>query len=69
MMFPYYEDSKTMSVLSVRTLRKEITLASSISVLHLVIDSLIHQWKGLHEYYSMEFQKFEFFSIKLEIEF
>ena len=31
----HYEDSKTISVcLSVRTLRKEITLASSISVQH-----------------------------------
>ena len=34
----------------------EITLASSISVVHW---PLIHQWKGLHEYYSMETQKFE----------
>ena len=29
----------------------EITLASSISVVHW---QLIHQWKGLHEYYTME---------------
>ena len=34
----------------------EITLASSISVLHW---QLIHQWKCLYEYYSMKTQKFE----------
>ena len=36
--------------------RAEITLASSVSVLHW---KLIHQWKGLHEYYTMETQKCE----------
>ena len=46
------------SCLSVRTPRKEITLASSISILHWL---LIHQWKGIHEYYTIETQKFEFF--------
>ena len=25
---------------------------------------MIHQWKGLHEYYSMETQKFDYFSKK-----
>ena len=45
---------KTLSArLSVRTSRKEITIASSVSVLHWY---LIHQWKGLHEYYSMKAQ-------------
>ena len=44
--------------------RAEITLASSISVLH---RQLIHQWKCLHEYYSTETQKFELFSKKFEI--
>ena len=34
--------------------RAEITLASSISVLHWL---LIHQWKGLHEYYTIKTQK------------
>ena len=43
---------------SVRTPRKETTIASSISVLHW---QLIHQWKGLHEYYAMETQKLDFF--------
>ena len=42
--------------------RAEITLASSISALHWY---LIHQWKGLHEYYSMETQKCEFHKIKV----
>ena len=46
---------------------KKIALASSISVLH---KKLIHQWKGLHEYYSMGTKKFDFFfSKKFEIEF
>ena len=27
----------------------------------------MHQWKGLHEYYTMETQKFDFFSKKFEI--
>ena len=36
--------------------RAEITLASSISVAHWQV---IHQWKGLHEYYNIETQKFE----------
>ena len=44
----------------------EITLASSISVAHW---QLIHQWKGLHEYYSMETLKFDFFFQKIKIEF
>ena len=64
-----YEDSNTVSVCtpSVRTPRNEITLASSISVLHY---SLMHQWKGFHKLYSIEAQKFEFFfSKKFEIEF
>ena len=34
--------------------RAEITIASSISVLHW---QLIHQWNGLHEYYTMETKK------------
>ena len=34
----------------------EITLASSISVAHW---QLIHQWKGLHEYYSTKTPKFD----------
>ena len=29
----------------------------------------MHQWKGLHEYYNMETQKFDFFFKKFEIEF
>ena len=30
----------------------------------------MHQWNGLHEYYNMETQKFDFFfSKKFEIEF
>ena len=41
----------------------EITLASSISVAHW---QLIHQWKGLHEYYSMEIPKIWFKKIKIE---
>ena len=49
---------------SVRTPRKDIIIASSISVLHWW---LMHQWKGLHEYYTMETRKFEFFSKKFEI--
>ena len=28
----------------------------------------MHQWEGLHKYYSMETQKFEFFSKKFEIQ-
>ena len=45
----------------------EITLASSISVAHW---QLIHQWKGLHEYSSMETSKFDFFfQKKIKIEF
>ena len=40
--------------LSFRTPGKEITLVLSISVLQ---QQLIHQWKGLHKYYSMEPQK------------
>ena len=42
--------------------RAEITLASSISVVHW---QLIHQWKGLHEYYNMETRKCEFIKIKV----
>ena len=38
-------------------LKSWITLASSISVLHWY---LMHQWKGLHQYYNMKTQKFEF---------
>ena len=40
--------------------RAEITLASSISVLHWY---LILQWKCLHEYYTMETRKCEFHKI------
>ena len=29
---------------------------------------MIHQWKGLYEYYNMETEKFEFFSKKFEID-
>ena len=46
--------------------RAEITIASSISVLHL---KLINQWKDIHEYYSMETQKFEFYLKKFKTEF
>ena len=28
----------------------------------------MHQWKGLHEYYNMEIQKWIFFIKKLEID-
>ena len=42
--------------------RAEITLASSISALHW---QLIHQWKGLQEYYNMETQKLDFFFKKV----
>ena len=28
----------------------------------------MHQWKGLHEYYTMETQKFDFFPKKFEIQ-
>ena len=45
----------------------EITLASSISVVHW---QLIYQWKGLHEYYNMETLKFvSFFQKSLKFEF
>ena len=49
--------------------RAEITLSSSISVLHWY---LIHQWKGLHEYYCTTAWKpknLNFCSNKFEIEF
>ena len=40
---------------SVRIPRKEIALASSVSVLQL----FIHQWYGLHKYYNMETHFFQ----------
>ena len=45
--------------------RAEITLASSISVLHWL---LIHQWKGLHEYYTIKTQKMWKFFKKFKID-
>ena len=42
--------------------RAEITFAPSIKVRNL---ELIHQWKGLYEYYTMKIQKCEFHEIKL----
>ena len=29
---------------------------------------MIHQWKGLYEYYNKEIEKFDFFSKKFEID-
>ena len=46
--------------------RAEITLASLISVLH---RKLVHQWKCLLEYCSMETPKFELFSKNSKFEF
>ena len=41
--------------------RAEITLASSISVAHW---QLIHQWKGLHEYYDMPMENVNFIKLR-----
>ena len=62
-MFPY-EDSKTVSVCSsVRTPRKEITLASSIPVL-LVIDASMERFSQVLRHGN---PKFDFFFFKFEI--
>ena len=65
--FFFSKNSKLTKLNFVRTPRKEITLALSISVLH---KQLIRQRKGFHEYYIMGTKKFDFFfSKKFEIEF
>ena len=56
------KNSKLTKLNFVRTPRKEITLASSISVLH---KQLIRQRKGFHEYYIMGTQNFDFFFKKV----
>ena len=68
-MFPY-DDSKTVSVcLPVRlSVPREKNHPGFVNISPTLV-LLIHQWKGLHEYYSMETQKLEFFSKKFEIEF
>ena len=52
--------------LSVCTPSEEVTIASSILVLHW---KLIYERKCLHEYYSMEIQKIELFQKSSKFEF
>ena len=69
-MFPY-EDSKTGSVcLSVcPSVRPSVCLSapreknplSFVNISPTLVIDASHQWKGLHEYYTMETQKFDFF--------
>ena len=57
-MFPY-EDSKIVSVCqSICPYPEKRNLPSFVNISPIV--ELIHQWKGLHEYYSMKTHKFDF---------